>query len=181
MYFHGGAKVIYLAHPRTASMATADALLEIGFKLLHEHHGRLNSLPIVNDLGTMREEWKVFTVVRNHFDAAVSWIFRRTQGRRAMNRDLFEWALTPPVNRWVAERTMWERHSSCVDEVLRYENLQEELNRVLSCAGLPAVTLRRRNAGVGREGRHYSEFIGSDTRQYLEKRFGEEMRRFQYG
>ncbi len=179
MYFHREARLIYLAHPRTASIATADALQKIGFEMMHEHHGRLRCLPIADE-PNLRTNWYAFTVVRNHFDTAVSWVFRRTHGRREITKEVYEQMLTSPGNRWVELHTMWHLHSNDADFIIRYENLEEELNCILQSAHLPKVELKKKNVSVGRDGRHYSEFYNSQTRDYIENRFGNEIRRFGY-
>jgi len=173
MYFHKAAKVVYLAHPRTASTSTAEALLAIGFEQLGEHHSTI-------DLRFNDRQWRVFTVVRNHFDAAVSWALRRTKGKRPITPQVLEWALTPPVNRWLPGDTMWHLHSDVADEILYYEDVDEELNQFLARADLPPVTLDRKNESTGRDGKHYSEFFDNASRWYVENRFAQEMRRFEY-
>jgi len=181
MYFHREARLIYLAHPRTASTSTAEGLQALGFELMHSHHGQLRCLPIVPGYRLQREHWHAVTCIRNHFDVAVSWVWRRTHGRpNAWNRDTFEWALTRPVNRWIGERTMLHLHVDDADEVLRYEEFPESLYDVLERFGLPRVKLNRQAQGRGRDGRSYREYYDDASREYIEKRFGKEMERLGY-
>ena len=173
MYYHRDARLIYLAHPRTASNATVEALLSIGFKTHERHHGGICD-------AMERKQWYVFTTVRNHFDTAVSWVLRRTRDRRGWSREIVEWALTEPVNRWVWESEMWGLHGHDSDEVLKYETLQGSLNALLNRFDLPSVELPRKNETQHRRGRHYHEFFDEDSRAYIEERFGEEMKRYGY-
>lgn len=67
MYIHGGAKLAFLANPRTASRAVKEALKLLGFELRGSHHSgfaRSHMDP---------SRYKTFTTVRHHADALVSW------------------------------------------------------------------------------------------------------------
>lgn len=61
-YVHREERLVYLAHPRTASVATAEALKRVGFKQLQDHHAL-----VIPD-----GPYTVFTTVREHKDALAS-------------------------------------------------------------------------------------------------------------
>jgi hypothetical protein len=171
-YFHQDARLLYLAHPRTASNATAHALRRVGF--VHcvpgDHHGP------VEEMGGdwKRDEWTVFATVRNHWDAVASWMFVKP------------YPLGPP---WSAadvddfiERCRWIRRGKKLwfyredtDLVLRYETLQRDLGRVLAGAGLACPTLELENAGKERGSRHYREMFGKDGAARVGDYFAQEI------
>jgi hypothetical protein len=75
-----------LPTPRTASVATSLALREIGFELGDRgHHTKLWLSNYITE--EERSEWKTFTVVRNHWDAAVSWILKNKYYGKFGNQD----------------------------------------------------------------------------------------------
>jgi hypothetical protein len=80
MYVHEDRKLVYLAHPRTASNATVAFLKTCGFvKALHpavaDHHAQLGPPVTLKN----RHEWTVATTVRNPLDTVVSWLFHERE------------------------------------------------------------------------------------------------------
>lgn len=185
MYIHASARAIYLAHPRTASNATVAALREVGFEKAgppSDHHGRLwdGSTPVTPET---RSDWLVFTAVRNHYDAAVSWLMRNSVGREMLRThsrtEAFRTVLSNG-NRWVRERSLWWLHSDDADRVMRYEQLEQDLAEVLAELGLPAPQLPRVNVTDERAARPHREFYDEAAREYVAGRFGREMEAFGY-
>lgn len=170
---------MYLAHPRTASQATAVALMSIGFKKV-SHHLRLWEVGADIVTRENRDEWLVFTTVRNHFDALVSWVCKRYKRRTYTPWDLqaFETALAG--NMWVEKNRMWHLHSDDANVVMRYESLESDLAAVLSLKGLDIPRLSKKNVSAERHGRPYQEFYVEATRRYVEERFRHEIERFRY-
>ena len=177
MYIHPSKYLIYLAHPRTASASTAEALTKIGFEKPpgRDHHCRLHGpgSPIPPEL---RDEWIVFTTIRNHFDAAVSWGYMDSNNPSTIpwSKGFFKRALETP---WVGANTMWFHTES--DAFLRYENLLEDLEIFLGGFDLELPELPHLNAS-DRKGKHYSEYYDFESRDYVEKRFQDELRHFGY-
>lgn len=130
-----------------------------------------------------REEWTVFTTVRNHFDAAVSWVFRKYKARGGepteWNVEAFDLALGE-ANRWTTENRMWGLHGDDADVLLRHENLEEHLAAVLMANQVPAPAVPHHNVSRDRAGRPYQGFYDNDTRAYIERRFGTEMQELGY-
>lgn len=148
---------------------------------MHYHHGQLKCLPIVPGYRLHRDHWTVFTCIRNHFDVAVSWVWRRTRGQGwPWGREKFEWALTFPVNRWVGENTFYHLHADDADEILRYEEFPDNLYEILNRFNLPKVSLGRYSESRGNDGRSYRDFYTDDGVAYIQNRFGDEIRRFGY-
>lgn len=174
--------MIYLAHPRTASVATSVSLHHVGFKKLEppsDHHSRLwdEGTPVTPG---NRSEWTVMTTVRNHWDAAVSWAFKRFKTRDPETWDLAAYQCAFEANRWVQPDRMWWLHADDADVILRYESLEEDLRRVLTSRGLSVPTLIRHNVSQNRRGRGYREFFNDESRDYIGDRFSGEIERFGY-
>lgn len=187
MYIHHDAQLIYLAHPRTASVCTATALKKVGFKKMEppsDHHSQLwdRGTPVTRET---RDGWTVFTTVRNHWDAAVSWAFKRYY-RHGMNPDppwgpeAFDYALDWHANRWVKEDTLWHLHAPDADLIMRYENLDDDLASVLGDAGGDVPELVPHNVSREREGAHYAECMTDEGREYIGDRFAAEIERYGY-
>lgn len=158
MYLHRGSKLVYLANPRTGSTATATALMAIGFEKVGRHHEAVE----------IEGKWVSFGVVRNHWDAALSWVLAYNY---PMTVGSLEVALD---NEYISENKMWGYHSP--DIVLRYETLEQELNDFLPAP----VKLPIENASLNRKGRHYREFYDAETRCYVWDRFKDEIRELGY-
>jgi len=118
MYASQERKLIYLAHPRTASLATAELLLSMGFEMIkgkNSHHSTLfeEGSPVTEE---NRHEWKVFTAVRNPWDVAVSWCLRGMhpirQPKTPWSPDIFKAGL---ITDWVKENALFWLHLADAD------------------------------------------------------------------
>lgn len=184
-YVHREAKIVYLAHPRTASVAISTALVEhAGFEQVGDHFA---GAPRTNGDG-----WTVWTSVRNHFDAIASWhcadhtlpvpatwasvekLAERLFGRSCASCPLGHSlpSIHPPhVYYWHAELADW---------LIDVETLEEDLWPLLRRADLPVVPLERENESESREGRHYQDLFHPGGRAYVEGLFHVEMRELGY-
>jgi hypothetical protein len=174
MYVHKKAKLCFLASPRTASRAVRNALQRIGFKQQGAHHdGPEQGYPL--------DGYVSFCAVRNHWDAAVSWWFN-TRLNRKMDYPELEWFAKHFCQNdayFRAGTMFWMRKYPSVI-TLRYENQERELNAILTAAGLPEVELPEFGVSEEREGRHYSTFYKSTTRQFVDWVFRPEIRELRY-
>lgn len=183
MYLHHDARLCYLAHPKTASVATAMALSEVGFRNIdgkpctgsaHPHH------MTVERSGFDLDGWTVFTTVRNHWDAVVSWM---CQGD-GMPCTASELQARLDRHPWFEETTMWQCHLPDADAVLKYETLGEDLNTLISAHGLDWVDLPVTPGTPGRmmgdARRPYGVFYNIGTREYVGERFADEIRALGY-
>ena len=175
--------MIYLAHPRTASVATSIALKHAGFEKLEppsDHHSRLwdEGTPVTR---ANRATWTVFTTVRNHWDTVVSWMFRRFRTRTA---EEILWDVetmrTALDVRWVNDSRLWWLHGDDADTILRYETLERDLRQLLAEHGIVLPHLNVLNASSNRQTREYRRFYVPATQDYVASRFGDEARRFGY-
>lgn len=186
MYIHHDAHLIFLAHPRTASMATATALKSIGFEKLDppsDHHSRLwaEGTPFNFD---NRSKWTAFTAVRNHWDTVISWLFRRYSGRAnpeppSFNQDALE-SVLDKSNHWVWPHRLWALHADDADVILHYEVLEGELNALLAGHDLGPVSLPLENVSENRGWRAYQMFYSPDTRAFIAERFADEIEALRY-
>lgn len=68
----------------------------------------------------------------------------------------------------------------CVDFVIRYERLSEDLAEVCGRVGLPPVVLPRLKAGLRKEGRSYRDYYDDHTRALVAERHHNDIRLFGY-
>lgn len=173
MYVHEVARALYLAHPRTASSATAKALQEqAGFQLVGDHHSGPNGLDLSG--------WTVMTTVRNHFDALVSLWFLQDRSPPLGPRFWESFLTSANGERYPDPRRLYALHLPVATDVLRFERLGSDLNTALATVGLGPVTLGHHHRTEARAGRPYSEFYDSQSRAWVERQFGAEMRELGY-
>jgi len=153
MRVHFDKKLAFLFHPRTASRATADVLERRGFLRVGTHHdGIINLGPIKSQMDSQREDIKRFLAcdpseftytctVRNTFDAISTWFWAHVPAKSLdsdkVNLDyLKKWPFNMgtlmsyyPVEGqfW---RFIWDEYPNM--DILRYENLREELDFYLA-------------------------------------------------
>lgn len=178
MYFHEKSGLIYLAHPRTGSTATAKLLTSLGFELIGSHHSGLEE----NYTG----DWvdSVFSVVRNHYDVIASWHAATLPADRQhvepMNHaDLERVYYRAYQHMGPGPHTMY-RHWFVSDDVLRYEALEEELHELLVTNGLKPEPLPRLNENKRRENMSYRQLVPKKIADRIYERFGEEIDRLGY-
>lgn len=176
MYVHKEANVCFLAHPRTASRAVRDALNGIGFESLGSHHDGPDQ---GYDLSTYD---LVFTGVRNHWDALVSWWFNNRMHMKELTPSLTWLAIHLSRNRYYfrAGEMWWFLHQVPGIRVYRFENMQAEVSALLVDHGLPEVEIPLVGVTKDRKRRHYSEFFDKNTRHFVEWQFLKEIRELGY-
>lgn len=167
MYVSQSRKMIFLAHPRTASRAVVAALHSVELEHLGfephpstDHHDPLTEHP--------GPGWTVFTVVRNHFDAWVSWqAFNSKTAHRSLQATII-WTMQHSGYFPENERT-WALHCKHADTVLRYETLQADMTDLLRTpVELPYI-------GRSERPTNYRDAYDASARSYVELRFGHEM------
>ncbi len=175
MYVDHERRMIYLAHPRTASTATAALLQTKGFEPSHGHHSRMwtPGCPIT------RGEWAdytVFTTIRNHWDTVVSWL-HSTLGTHLKEMPLIGVDDLETLNpQYVHAHELWWMHTADADVVLRYETLNEDLSRVLGMK----VEVPFKNVSSRRNDKHYSHFYTHYARKFVGVKFAKEIAECRY-
>ncbi len=160
-------QMVYLASPKTASKATKEALRPLGFEKRAGHH------TVMPHPGP---GWTVFTTVRNHWDAWVSWFFFAGPRGLPFGQSWIERWLANQRGYYPWPQEMYGLYTREADRVLRYEHLQEDLNDLFQReVPLPVV-----NEGVLRKHRPYQPFYDEQTRLWVGQNFSEEIERYGY-
>tara|TARA_Y100000593_G_scaffold94310_1_gene192820 strand:+ start:3106 stop:3654 length:549 start_codon:yes stop_codon:yes gene_type:complete len=172
-------KLIYLAHPRTASKATCVTLGQIDSAFTEPvHHRRLF------DLEYEREGELVVTTVRHHADALVSWWKNHGQKNHGYGEDLDEFTRFlrefPDSEIWIKPSTnrLWDLHTPWCNAVMRYEDVQTELDWVLEKVGLLPMQLLRVNQTRGKD--DWRNYYNAERERIVADVYGDEMREFGY-
>lgn len=178
-------RMVYLAHPKTASKATRQLLEELGFIRYPEgddypmdaaetptgHHRGLWSHP--------GPGWFVFTTIRDPWDTWVSWYCFHNPSHLPFGVEYIELLVDRYPHFYPEPDQLWALHTVFADRVMRFETLEQDLADVL---GQPVV-LPRVNVGAARRATkklHYSEFYDDETREYVGSRFKHEIEEYGY-
>lgn len=173
MYVHKFLPLAYLAHPRTASRATKEALGQRGFILQGPHHGG----PPNHGLNGRR----AFCVVRNHWDAIASWYYNFENGSGApMTANWIRTWTAQNATYFSPGRMWWFTYLHPEPIILRYESLQESLDALLGEYGIKPIRLPVVGASSGRKGRHYRELHTEQTSAAVRSLWGDEIDRLGY-
>jgi hypothetical protein len=127
-----------------------------------------------------RDQYLVFTTVRNHWDICVSWVARRSRLKvPSYHLEAFQ-RLLGKDNRWLTDDRIYWLHAKFADELVRFENLEADVARVLAMRGLGPVAIAHHNVTKRRNGRPYQEFYDEETKAYIGERFAEEIAELGY-
>jgi hypothetical protein len=163
-------KFLFLGTPRSGSTCTHNALKLIPGATLFSQHLRRSTM-IEKNIGPYRGE-PTFLVVRNPYDALVSWWLRSRTGI-----PFAEFIATYENPHFVNDgRLFWLVEDDM--EILRYENLQEEVDRMLAGVGLDPVQLP--NMNVTRDKDPWLTYYGPREADAANVRFGDEIIRYGY-
>ena len=159
---------VFLAEKHCASRVLRDVLLQHpGSENVAPHHATLSEVTKVCPI--LREnpdDFLVFSVVRNPADVLVTMHFANSfQGYL---RDIGR----PPTHAFF-------RHVEYVDVELRYENLERELNAVLSQVEAPKVTIPRKEEYVTGGKNPWPSYYEKEDINYIISSFPE-VRRWGY-
>ena len=159
---------VYLAHPRTASMATQRALKQMcGRRMKWErtqpHHVGLKDCP--NRTGN---EF-VFTTIRNPLDAITSWY----QLNPALHPKGFEWFVENYKHNFLEQDGRMWYFIDQVDWVMRFETLQQDFNTVCLKFQRPRFRILPFNTTKGK--RPYHDYHNHNTIKMMWQRFPKDM------
>jgi hypothetical protein len=183
-------KLIYLALPHTASMVTVQTLVTLegalGQEVTRVNHHATRAEARVKRPDLFSGDEVAVSVVRHPCDLLVTWwlrhLIRLSTHKKSPRPPTFEHFLKMPEEEISAYSPSYLKAGRMywmdADEYLRYENLQEELNRTLNRFDLPSVALPRRN--VTRNKRPWQEYYDEDVFAAVRERFGDEAERFGY-
>lgn len=176
---HPEARVAYLAHPRTASVATEEALLSRpGWRRsegAQDRHAAADRIPEIGDPG----RWTLLTTVRNHWDAMVSFAHWKVFDM-AFGTEYIE-ALVATTREYIRPPRLWWRHLPRADHVLRYERLEADLAAALASVGLAVPDrIPRANVSAGRDDPDHRPFYDAEAREAIRSLFGPEIEELGY-
>ncbi len=174
MRAHPEKRLLYLPHPRTASVATETWM---------DAHGWVDPAPDLNKhaplsvlrehTGQMFEKWSVATTVRHHFDALVSWSFVE-QSHLPFDTDWLDRFMEACI--YVEQSALYPLHLDASDRVLRYESLESDLSEWVGVD----VSLPVMHESEGRTGRLWRDFYDEALTDAVLGRFGREFRALGY-
>lgn len=158
-----------------------------------------DALTIKNSIGS--EIWNSyfkFSIARNPWDRTLSRFFWNQRSAPALKpkKRFYHYLGIPfdelgPARRLFKQFIMqaeWDTNDPfyviegglCVDYVIRYENLAEDLKEVCRQIGLPELQLPRLKSGFRQRGHHYSEYYDEETRELVAQRHQNDIRLFGY-
>jgi hypothetical protein len=169
LYVHRDARLVYLAHPRTASSATAKALKGVGFEMVSgDHHMAL-------DTATGLWAASVATTIRCHFDKLVS-LWYHLDCDPPLGPEFWAAFLgTANRERYPDPHRLYALHAAAATTLLRFERLQFDLNDWLTAHGVEPVVLPHTNRTKARKGRHWRSYYDAATLLWVARQFGREM------
>ena len=167
----------FIAHPKTASVATQAALRTIGAVSIGNHHEvDVHLCQRILDAGGV-----ILSTIRNPFDLLLSWYFHGRKRNNALT--------TKPFTEWLREFLRNPNHYvrqglffglPWTNRVLRFETLQQDFDAVIrEFTGNP-LRIAPANVSEERAGRPYQEFYDDGTRRLIEDHFGAELQEHGY-
>lgn len=174
MYVQSNGKLAFLAHPRTASRAMAETLKKRGFLMQGGHHHG----PPDHQLGPRT----AFCVVRNHWDAMASWYkhFSNKATQPLSGKWINQFVGGHP-NYFKPDRLWWFTYLDPQPIILRYENLQEDLDALLPRFDIEPIQLEVVGVSHNPEQKHYRDFYrDEDAVTRVRKLWGPEIDRLGY-
>lgn len=188
MYVHRNHKIIYLAHPRTASKATAATLKEeYGFESIRGHHENPETVHRDWEEKVLREcgprSWSVFSTVRNPFEVMAGWYYNTNYRGVSWGVEYLEEIVEKMSPQYFDTPTKpfyrMFLHLPFCNHVLRYENLQKDFDEFMESRGLEPITLQRKNVTESKN-KTYKELFGEEEREWMIDRFEIEMKTLGY-
>lgn len=186
-------EVIWIKTPKTAGSSIQRALEDAGYLRMMRpgkraitgvYSGRLEEF-----IDKYPEAWVKsykFSIVRNPYDKFVSaWRYLETTKEREILDVLRN--LPKPTEKYgdythltlTQTELLYRDGNSLVDEVLSYENLQEDLDKFLEGLGLPPLKLPVVNAGKYRTS-NYSKYFDERSREVFLNRYDADFFNFGY-
>lgn len=170
MYVYGD-QLVFIAHPRTASRSTTEALMRAGATMWDSHHG----LDRAKTCKTYRREGIVASVHRNMFDVLVSWFHRANRSRLGTDyypeREFTPWLETvlKGGHQYLDSQPYHFGYEMC-NFRLPYDTLEETFVGLLSVCGMEPQPLG--HTGISQRHRDYKVYYNEQTRRIVEDRWG---------
>ncbi len=191
---HEGQRLIWIKTPKCGGTSVKNTLEDLGYLRMMQ----AGKAPITGIYSDKVEEFKSknpelwnsafkFAIVRNPYDKFVSgWKYLK----RTKNKPLKEVLLDPPgkkprnhdwlhLTRTQSEPLTDKEGKLIVNEVVHFENLMEELNRVIGEKGLKPIQLSKENRTKDRK-KDYLDYFDSESKQLLNQRYQADFKNFGY-
>lgn len=165
-------KFLFLGTPRSGSTCTHTALKAIPGALVFSQHISRSAM-IEHHIGPYRGEF-TFLAVRNPYDLLVTWWLR---SRPKKQEAFVDFIRTYENKHFVKDGRLFFLVEDDM-EIIRYETLQEDLDRVLEGLELEPRPLSRMN--VTRKKEPWQTYYGPEEIRALNDRFGDEVERYGY-
>jgi len=172
MYLLPERNLVYLAHPRTASIATKRTLGQLGpMEMYQGHHGI--------DPEKIPQGATVMTTIRNPWDVFVSWWFKR----RANKSPFYGLPLAEFIPQLVANNKQYFRGGKMfymvpyANVILEYQHLQAQFDITLVKVGYPPRDLVTANKSERRKP-NWRKYYTPEARDWVADYFAEEIKRF---
>lgn len=194
-------RFIFLATPYTASQAVVRALKELpgAFAAYDKrrgigHHARLAQIKEVAKGRLMGNE-QVIVAVRNPYDILVSWYLRNLTHLQMLHlckvkgikgdpslRDFVELWLDLDMPPYLSGKRVFYHASdgghAVSRKIVRYEDLDNNLNAALRACNVPHVKVGRENATPGKE--HWSSYYDTETYAFVNEHLRDDFVEFGY-
>jgi hypothetical protein len=173
--------LIFIAAPRTCSSSFAKMLVDdYRGEQIANHH----AVPKDKNAPKPDKDDVCFTIVRNHWDALVSWYFKRKEHQE----QTFPEFITHFINtsKYVqksahkgAYRLFGKYLAGCKHKLI-FEDIQKEWNWMCRTYGLAEKTIPHLNKSEDREKRPWQQMYDRKLVQYVWDHFGNEIHELQY-
>lgn len=183
MYFNEDKSVAYYAHPRTASKSTAEALKDVGFNIRGSHHFAPVQTPHCEQQDVRVPDCDVsFCVVRNHYDAFVSWAHHMEvpNAGGVLTKNDIETVFEEQKRFFNTEgerEEMWP-YRSISDFVLRFEYFPECLHKLADKFDIGELDVPHHHNS--KRDKSTTEELTQDARKFIEEHFSEEIAELRY-
>lgn len=168
-------------YPHVAS-STVKIKKRPNFKYKHNSAEILASCPEINSIW---DKLFKFSFVRNPWDLCVShYFYRQSRGNdEAIDTTFKKWLMNDEKR----ESIMWQASTQydcltmngnlAMDFIGRFENLQNDFNKVCEYIKIPSILLDRHNSS---KHKHYSAYYDQETKEYVFNLFKKDAEYFDY-
>jgi hypothetical protein len=128
-------------------------------------------------------EWKdyySFAVERNPYDISISAYYFARRSARFRDFSLSEFIASPELERYSNWQMYAARSSVLVDQVLRYDSLEEQLCELTGRFGIHGLALPRAKSSIRMDRRPYREVLSAIDRARIEHVFRREISHFDF-
>ena len=167
--------IVYLAHPRTASVATVLTLGGLGtvYEIGKPHTFEASQVP---------KDAIIFTTIRNPWDLFVSWWYKRS----IQKSPFYGQSLANFIPQLVKSSPQYFKRNKLfymaqeAHRILNYEQLQVQLDLLLVEVGYAPTDLVVANQSERRKTRDYRKHYNSPTREWVGEYFAPEIEKYRY-